>query len=93
MTLMRFENVLNWGNVLTLAVMGIGGLWAFSKVQAEVSYMREAVVEMRRENDANEIRLRTLELGFGRVDERLVAIQNDIQRLLRQQEQDRQGGN
>lgn len=93
MTRMRFENVLNWGNVLTLAVMGIGGMWAFSKVQAEVAYMREAVVELRRENDQTEIRLRTLELGFGRVDERLVSIQNDIQRLLRQQEQDRQGGN
>lgn len=93
MTMMKFENVVNWGNIITLAVMGVGGLWAFSKVQAEVTYMREAVVEMRRESDATEVRLRTLELGFGRVDERLVSIQNDIQRLLRQAETDIQQRN
>ncbi len=90
---MRFDNVLNLGNIITLIVLGGGGLIAFSEVRSEVSFMREAVIEMRRENDAKEIRLRTLELGFGRVDERLVSIQNDIQRLLRQQEQSRQGGN
>ncbi len=93
MTRMRFDNVLNMGNIITLVVLGGGGLIAFAQVRADVTYMREAVLEMRRENDAKEIRLRTLELGFGRVDERLVSIQNDIQRLLRQQEQDRQGQN
>ncbi len=76
---MRFENVLNWGNVLTLIVMGVGGLIAFSKVQSEVTYMRDALIEMRREDDATEVRLRSLELGFGRIEERLIAIQNILQ--------------
>ena len=76
---MRFENVLNWGNIITLVVMGVGGLIAFSKLQAEVAFMRDAVTEMRREDDATEIRLRSLELGFGRIEERLIAIQNILQ--------------
>lgn len=76
---MRFENVLNWGNIITLVVMGVGGLVAFSKVQSEVTYMRDALIEMRREDDATEIRLRSLELGFGRIEERLIAIQSILQ--------------
>lgn len=80
---MRFENVLNWGNIITLVFMGVGGLIAFSKVQAEVTYMRDALNEMRREDDATEIRLRSLELGFGRIEERLIAIQNILQNASR----------
>lgn len=80
---MRFENVLNWGNIITLVVMGVGGLVAFSKVQSEVTYMRDALIEMRREDDATEIRLRSLELGFGRIEERLIAIQNILQNASR----------
>ncbi|NGQ93372.1 hypothetical protein G5V65_21020 [Rhodobacter sp. HX-7-19] len=76
---MRFENVLNWGNIITLVVMGVGGLVAFSKVQSEVTYMRDALIEIRREDDATDIRLRSLELGFGRIEERLIAIQNILQ--------------
>lgn len=82
---MKFENVLNWGQVLTLVVMGAGGLFAFAKLQAESEYMRTAVEEMRRENDTYDIRLRALELGFGRVEERLVSIQQDLQQLLQSQ--------
>lgn len=80
---MRFENVLNWGNIITLVVMGVGGLVAFSKVQSEVTYMRDALIEMRREDDTTEIRLRSLELGFGRIEERLIAIQNILQNASR----------
>lgn len=76
---MRFENVLNWGNIITLVVISVGGLIAFSKLQAEVAFMRDAVTEMRREDDATEVRLRALELGFGRIEERLIAIQNILQ--------------
>lgn len=76
---MRFENVLNWGNVLTLVVMMIGGLVAFSKVQSEVQYLRDTIVDVRRNADGAEIRLRSLELGFGRIEERLIAIQNILQ--------------
>lgn len=84
---MKFENVLNWGQVLTLVVMGAGGLFAFAKLQAESGYLREAIQDVRRETDAYDIRLRALELGFGRVEERLVSIQGDIQRLLQNQNQ------
>ena len=76
---MRFENVLNWGNIIVLAVMLLSGLTAFNKVQAEVQYLRDVVMESRRGADATELRLRSLELGFGRIEERLIAIQNILQ--------------
>jgi len=76
---MRFENVFNWAHVFTLVIMMISGLTAFNKVQSEVQYLREMVVEARREDDATEVRLRSLELGFGRIEERLIAIQNILQ--------------
>lgn len=93
MTRMRFDPAITVGNILTLAILGGGGLMAYAEVRSETNFMREQIIEMRREEDAKEIRLRTLEMGFGRVDERLSSIQNDIQRLLRQAEQDRQGAN
>lgn len=85
---MRFENVLNWGNIITLVVISVGGLVAFSSMQAEVRFLREIVTEIREDQSNYEVRIRTLELGFGRVEERLVAIYGDIQRLLNREEGD-----
>jgi hypothetical protein len=87
MTGIRFENVLNWGNIITLGFMGVGGLWAFSQVQSEVAYMRESMIELRQDADTSDVRLRTLELGFGRVEEKLNGINANQERTNRILEQ------
>lgn len=51
----------------------------------------ETKAEAQREQREQEVRIRATELSSGRVEERLNAIQRDIQQLLQQQE--RQGAN
>lgn len=80
----RFENMLTGGNLLTIIAMVVGGLFAFFQVQADVQQLRDAVMDMKADNESAEVRLRALELGFGRVEERLVSIQTSLQQLLTQ---------
>lgn len=75
----RFENVVNWNIVVTLGAAAVSGLLAFSAVQADVRYLRESLVELTRRDADREIRVRALELGFGRIEERLIAIQGLLQ--------------
>lgn len=80
----RFENMWTIGNIVTIVGMVIGGIVAFVQVRADVQQLREMVVEMKSDNDSEEIRLRALELGFGRVEERLVSMQSLLQQLVNQ---------
>lgn len=94
---MRFENVMNWGNIITLVVLGGGGLLAMGELRSEVRFTQESVVALRQsqaelkadvlqEQRESEARVRALELGFGRIEERLVSIQTDLQRLVNERE-------
>lgn len=81
----RFENMWTIGNVITIVGMVAGGIVAFVQVRSDVQQLREMVIEMKADNEAEEVRLRALELGFGRVEERLVSIQTTLQQLVNQQ--------
>lgn len=88
----KFDNTWTIGNVLTLLILGFGGVGVYSQIneqiaiQAEVLRQTQAqVVEMRAEMDrfesAAEVRIRALELGAGRVEEKLIAIGASLNRI------------
>lgn len=92
MSMPKFWNTFTAGNVVTIAGMLVGGLLVFAEVRTEVRAIREIVMEMKRENDSAEVRLRAVELGFGRIEERLVAIQINLQQIAATQSQRHQNG-
>lgn len=101
----RFENMWTPGNFLTMLTMAIGGLFMFVSMQNKVDQLFQIVTEMKQEdqrdkqlqnqNDReNEARLRALELGFGRVEERLVTIQSNqalVLQLIQEQNRKSEG--
>lgn len=85
----RFENMWTIGNIITIISMVVAGLTAFIQVRADVQQLREIVMELKADNAAEEVRLRSVELGFGRVEERLVSMQTLLQQLVNRQENQR----
>lgn len=85
---MRFDNVFNWGNIISLVVICVGGLWTLSELKSELQYTQQVVEDMQTDQEATEVRLRALELGFGRIEERLVSIQGSIQQLVTQKNEE-----
>ena len=71
----QIENRISLGNVITIAVLMITGLLAFSSVQGQTA-------SHARELDDHEQRLRVVENaisgGLGRIDERLTAIEKEL---------------
>lgn len=86
----KFENVFNWSNMLTLGSVLVVGLATFTTMKTELAYFRAEYLDERRESRQSqremEIRVRALELGFGRIEERLINIQNLLQQQQREGE-------
>lgn len=77
----KFENMLSWGNVITIGLLLVGGITAFSNMKTESAYMKAALDSMIADQRDYEVRLRALELGSGRVEEKLNAITLTLQRI------------
>lgn len=88
---------MNWGNIITLVVLGGGGLLAMGELRSEVrntqenvNSIRQSQIELRQEllqeQQDSDTRVRALELGFGRIEERLVSIQANLQQLVNERD-------
>jgi uncharacterized protein HemX len=91
-SLPRFDNTWTIGNVLTLLALGLGGLGVYARINEQISVQAEIleqtqlqVQQLRSELDraetGNEGRIRALELGAGRVEEKLIAIGATLSRI------------
>lgn len=91
-TLPKFDYTWTIGNLLTLAILGFGGVGVYSQinqqinVQAEIlrqtqEQVRQLKVELDRAETSNETRIRALELGAGRVEEKLISIGASLNRI------------
>lgn len=78
----RFDNVFNWTHLITIVSMIAGGMLLLTEMRSEVDQMRVMILELRDQGQDREVRIRALELGFGRIEERLVAIQSNLQQLV-----------
>lgn len=84
----RFENTWTFGNTLTLVAMAIGGFMVYSDMASQVRVLNQIVVEyrgnvteLRTAVAQNDARIRALELGVSRIEEKLVSINAAIQRV------------
>ena len=84
----RFENTWTFGNTLTIVSMVIGGFMVYSDVASQVRVLnqivleyRSDVVDLRNTVNQNEARIRALELGVSRIEEKLVAINITLQNI------------
>lgn len=84
----RFVNQWSVGNLLTVVSMVIGMVALYNEFQttlamqaAYITQQKETLDEVRQTATQNETRLRALELGFGRVDEKMVNIAAQLTRI------------
>lgn len=84
----RFENTWTFGNTLTLVAMFLGGVGVYYETSAQVrvltqivSQYREDILDMREIGAQNDARIRALELGAGRIEEKLLAMSATLQRI------------
>ena len=101
MTMPTIENRWTTGNLLTLIALGIqllgfiiGGTWFAGELQASVAEVvstadgnKQQIVEIQREVQRQSIRLQASENNYGRMDERLIAMQNILLSIDRRLEQ------
>ena len=101
MTMPTIENRWTTGNLLTLIALGIqllgfiiGGTWFASELQGSVAEVvksadgnKQQIVEIQREVQRQSIRLQASENNYGRMDERLIAMQNILVSIDRRLEQ------
>lgn len=88
MNIPKFDNTWTFGNTLTLIVIVLGGVAAYTELHATMraqgqalSQYRETVIETRSSVMNNDSRIRALELGAGRIEERLVSINAALARI------------
>lgn len=84
----RFENTWTFGNTLTLLLMIIGGAGIYSDINASIRVQEQAVIqyredlaEIRASASDNDGRIRALELGAGRIEEKLLSIDAALSRI------------
>jgi hypothetical protein len=84
----RVESTITLGNLITIAVLVFGGGTAWATMRAENQATRDLIaVQERRIDDMTrgasdrELRIRSLELGAGRTDEKLVNILAGLSRI------------
>lgn len=84
----RFENTWTFGNTLTIIAMALGGLSVYVDTAAQIRVLnqsltqyREDVGELRSTVAQNDARIRALELGVSRIEEKLVSINATMQRV------------
>ena len=93
-----FGNVLAlFGMVLQVLVLGGGGIWYASGLEARVaanveetqrvnSTTTSAIEQIRRDVQANSNRLQAVEMNYGRMDERLISMQSILVNIERKLE-------
>jgi uncharacterized protein (DUF3084 family) len=93
----RFENSLSIGNLITLGALAVGGVYALSEMRADLRTQRENTKRVETQIEtvltdaaAREARIRALELGAGRTEEKLTNILQILSRMERQM--DNNGG-
>jgi uncharacterized pyridoxal phosphate-containing UPF0001 family protein len=84
MTVPKFENTWTIGNILTLAAMIVGGIMALAVLRADAASLRSNFDEMKTDLMQQEARVRSLEMGAGRTEEKLINILAGISRVERQ---------
>lgn len=84
----RFENTWTFGNTLTIVAMALGGISVYADTAAQIRVLtqsltqyREDVVELRSVVAQNDARIRALELGVSRIEEKLLSINVTLQRV------------
>lgn len=84
----KFEYSWTFGNTLTLAAMIIGGIGVYADISASIRVQqqalgqyREYIEQLRTTTTSNDARIRSLELGAGRIEERLVSINAALLRI------------
>ncbi|MES2845651.1 MAG: hypothetical protein V4747_11530 [Pseudomonadota bacterium] len=84
MTVPKFENTWTIGNILTLAAMVFGGFYALAILRADAASLRSNVDDLKLNMIQQEARVRSLEMGAGRTEEKLINILAGISRVERQ---------
>lgn len=101
MNMPKIENRWTTGNILALVALliqligfGVGGVWFASNLQASVDDVvksadnnRSQIIEIQREVQRQNSRLQAQEHNYGRMDERLIAMQNILISIDRRLEQ------
>ncbi len=81
MTVPKFENTWTIGNILTLAAMVFGGFYALAILRADAASLRSNVDELKINLMQQEARVRSLEMGAGRTEEKLINILAGLSRI------------
>lgn len=91
-SLPKFDYTWTIGNVLTLVALSLGGLGVYTRINEQISLQaeilrqtQEQVRQIQQEIDtaetSSDARIRALELGAGRVEEKLIAIGATLSRI------------
>lgn len=83
-----FLNQWTIGNVIQIVAFSVGLFLAYGNVMTQIALLQnissrqqEEIVELRRQKIESESRVRALELGYGRIDEKMLAFQNQLTRI------------
>lgn len=84
---LQFDNKISTGHILTAAAMAITGVMAYADLRSDQAHLRLEVAAVKAEAVAREARIRTLELGAGRTEEKLTNILSALGRIERRLDQ------
>jgi hypothetical protein len=80
---LQFDNKISTGHLLTASAMMIAGVMAYADVRSSQEFLRGEMVSVKADAAARESRIRALELGAGRTDEKLTNILSVLGRIER----------
>lgn len=88
MTMPRFDNTWTFGNTITIVAMFLGLIGLWNEINTEVARQAsmlqqksEVIEELKMGAAAREARIRALELGAGRTEEKLLSILAYLDRI------------
>lgn len=74
-------NTISTGNLITIAVVIATAAASFATTQTNLTSLEKQIVEIEQAAISREARIRALELGAGRVDEKLINILSVLARI------------
>lgn len=87
---LQFDNKISTGHLLTAAAMAITGVLAYADLRSGQEFLRGEMQSVKSDAAAREARIRALELGAGRTDEKLSSILSVLSRIERRLDREEQ---